>query len=125
MRIAFLLPLFAACSSDGGTAPAISNLTFTPATVTHGMQASVTCSIMFDDKDGDLDKLAGEVTLPDSTKAQLQSVDLGPFSEQTHGTIPFALSFIPPAVGTYGFSLWLTDDGDNKSNVLDGMLTAN
>ena len=125
MRIAFLLPLFAACASDNGKAPAISNLTYTPASITHGQQATVTGSIMFDDQDGDLDKLAGEVTLPDGTKAQLASTDLQAYSEQTHGTIAFAITIVPPAAGTYSFSLWLTDDGDNKSNALDGTLTAN
>ena len=125
MRIALVLVSFlAACSSDSGKAPAISALIYAPATVTVGQQSTVTGSMTFDDEDGDVSKLTGEVTLPNLTKQMFVNADLQALGEMTHGSIPFAITIVAPAPGAYAFELWITDDGDNKSNRLPGTLTA-
>ena len=116
------ITLAAACSDDG-TAPTISALTYTPATVTTGQQATITGSMQFDDEDGDLAKLQGDAVLPDGSKARIADASLSGL-EQTTGTLPFQLLIVPPQPGVYKFSLWLTDDSGNESNKLDGMLTA-
>jgi hypothetical protein len=113
-----------ACSDDAGTAPTIANLTYSPSTVTHGAQATVIGNFAFDDKDGDLSKLGGNVVLPDNTEMVLPKTDVSALGEMTTGTLAFQMSFVPIAAGTYRFALFVTDDGDNESNKLEGTLTA-
>jgi hypothetical protein len=113
-----------ACSDDPGTPPTISNLTYSPATVTHGQQTTVIGNFAFDDKDGDLSKLGGNVTLPDNTQMALAKTDVSALGDMTSGTLAFQLTFVPVAAGTYRFALFVTDDGDNESNRLEGTLTA-
>jgi hypothetical protein len=118
--------LFAtACASDDGTPPAITGLTYSPMTATHGVVVTVTGSFTFDDDDGDLADLHGELTLPDQTKQSLPKADIRALGDMKTGTLGFQLQALPPTVGSYKFQLWVTDDADNESNRLDGTLTAN
>ena len=119
-----LLLSFTACADDAGTAPTISSLVYNPNTVARGQQSTVTGSILFSDDDGDLAKLGVEVTLPDATKQTLPSTDLQGVGDMTEGTIGFQMIFVPPASGTYRFSMFIVDDANNESNRLEGMLTA-
>jgi hypothetical protein len=126
IRTALLSLVFAAaCGSDSGSAPTISALVYAPMTGTHGMQVTVTGSFTFDDKDGDLAELGGEVTLPDSSKQNLPKSDIRALGDMKQGTLPFQLIVTPPTAGAYQFALFVTDDGDNESNRLTGTLTAN
>ncbi len=126
MRTALLLALLlSACGTDSGKPPAIAALTFSPTTVTHGMQATVAGTFAFNDADGDLAELAAEVVLPDQTHMLLPRTDLRGVGDMTTGTLGFQMTLIPPQAGVYQFSLWIIDDGDNESNRLDGTLTAN
>jgi len=124
--ILFAALLFtSACASDDGTAPAITALTYAPMTATHGVATTVTGTFTFDDDDGDLAELGGEVTLPDQSKMSFQKTDIRNVGDTKQGTLSFQLSFIPPAAGTYQFALFVTDEGGNVSNRLDGTLTVN
>ena len=118
--------LFAsACASDDGTAPAITALTYSPMTATQGVATTVTGTFTFDDKDGDLAELGGQVTMPDQTTMNFQTTDIRNVGDMKTGSLGFQMSFVPPAAGSYKFSLFVTDDGDNESNRLEGTLTVN
>ena len=119
-----LLSMFTACADDAGTPPTISSLMYSPNTVARGQQSTITGTLLFSDDDGDLAQLAVEVTLPDATKQTLPATDIRGVGDTKEGTLGFQMILVPPASGTYRFTLFLTDDGDNESNRLDGMLTA-
>jgi hypothetical protein len=123
--LAAALLLTSACASDDGTAPTISALTYSPMTATHGVALTITGSFMFADEDGDLAELGGEVTLPDQTKMSFAKSSIRAIGEQTTGSLGFQLQVVPPVAGAYKFELFITDEGDNVSNRLEGTLTAN
>ena len=125
MRTAILLSalLFTACTDDS-TAPAISDLTFSPSSLPVGQQTTISGTIKFSDPDGDLDQLGVEVTLPDQSKQTLPMTDLQNVGTMTDGTIGWALIMAPPQAGTYHMALWITDADGNKSNHLDASATA-
>src|SRR5687768_12854589 len=121
-----LLALVAGCSSGGdGKAPSIAALTYTPMTVPTGQQSTVSGSFTFTDEDGDADQLGIDVTLPDNSTQSLPMSDLQNVGDMTSGTIAFAVFITPPAAGSYKFTVFITDEGDNESNKLMGTLTAN
>ena len=117
--------LCSACASDDGTAPTISALTYSPNTATHGVAVTVTGTFMFADEDGDLAELGGEVTLPDQTKMSFAKSNIRAIGDQTTGSLGFQIQVVPPVAGGYKFELFVTDEGDNVSNRLEGTLTAN
>ena len=125
MRIylAALCLVVAACGTDD-TSPMIADLTYSPMTVTVGQQFTVSGTMTFDDPDGDLAQLGIEVTSPGGMRQTLPMADLQGTGTMTEGTLTFAITSILPAAGSYGFSLWITDDAGNQSNRLDGTLTA-
>ena len=119
------LLLTTACASDDGTAPTISTLTYAPNTATHGVPVTVPGTFMFADEDGDLAELGGEVTLPDLTKMSFAKSSIRAIGDQTTGSLGFQIQVVPPVAGSYKFELFVTDEGDNVSNRLEGTLTAN
>jgi hypothetical protein len=120
MRTTLLASLvLGACAN--GTAPEISALTYTPETVSIG-QSTVSGSITFDDPDGDLANLNLEITTPDGQVQTIPSANIAAIGDATTGSLPFAMVFIPPAIGDYTFQLWISDDEGNDSNRLDGSL---
>jgi hypothetical protein len=124
MRTAIALCCLFACSSDEGVAPEISNLTFTPTTITVGTQSTVTGSIQFTDADSDQSQIGIEVELPDQTRQSIPKTDLQGVDGQSEGTIAWAVLINPPFAGTYRFFLFITDAEDHESNRLEGMLDA-
>ena len=123
--LAATLVIISACASDDGTAPTISTLTYSPMTATHGVALTISGSFMFADEDGDLAEMGGEVTLPDQSKMSIAKTSIRALGEMTTGSLAFQLQVVPPVAGSYTFQLFVTDDGDNVSNRLDGTLTAN
>jgi hypothetical protein len=113
----------AACASDGGSAPAISALTYSPMTATVGMQSTITGSVAFDDEDGDLARMHVEITAPNGMVTTIAPANISAIGDLTTGTLPFQMLFVPPNAGTWTFKLWISDDGDNNSNKLDGTVT--
>ncbi len=127
MRTALLLCsclAMAACTSDDTTAPAISNLTFSPNSLPVGAQTTISGNMTFSDPDGDLDQLGVEIELPDQSKQLLPMSDVQNVGTMTEGTLAWALIVAPPAAGTYRLSLWLTDVDGHESNHLDAVVTA-
>ena len=125
MRTALLLCIaLTACASDDSTAPTISNLTFSPSSLPVGQQTTVSGNFGFTDPDGDLDQLGVEVTLPDQSKQSLPMTDLQNVGTMTDGSIAWALIIAPPAAGTYGMSLWITDADGHASNHLEASANA-
>ncbi len=127
MRTALLLCTclaLVACTSDDGTAPTISNLTFAPAALPVGQQTTVSGTLAFSDPDGDLDQLGVEVTLPDQSKQTLPMTDLQNVGTMTDGSVAWALIIAPPTAGAYRMSLWITDADGHASNHLEASATA-
>jgi hypothetical protein len=114
----------AACTSDDSAAPTISDMTYSPMSMTVGVQTTISGTIKFTDPDGDLDQLAVEITLPDQSKSMVPMSDLQNVGSMTSGTIAWALIAVPPTAGTYRMSLWITDADGNLSNKLEGSATA-
>src|SRR5688572_10897000 len=90
-----------ACTSDDSTAPTISNLTYSPSSVTVGQQATISGTLAFVDPDGDLHQLGAEITMPDNSKQELAMVNLQNVGSMTDGSLSWALIVVPPMAGTY------------------------
>jgi hypothetical protein len=123
LLLSSLLSLAACGSDDDGTAPAISNLAFTPTTLTAGLQTTLNGTLAFTDPDGDLADLGVELTLPDQSKQSLPMTPLQNVGTMTSGTIAWALIVTPPTAGTYQLELWIVDAEDHASNRLGGTIT--
>jgi hypothetical protein len=117
------LALAAGCATDTST-PEISDLTATPSTMKVGQQATVTGTFHFDDADGDLEQLNGEITMPDGTKQALRNTDVTGIGAMTTGTLSWAMIVVPPAAGSYKLELWVTDADGHESNRLETTATA-
>jgi hypothetical protein len=127
MRTALLLSCvlsLAACGTDDDdAAPTISNLSFTPATITVGQQTTLNGTFAFTDPDGDAMNLAVELTLPDQSKQALPTTPLQNVGTMTSGSIAWALIVTPPSPGAYKLALWILDANENESNQLEGTIT--
>lgn len=119
-----LAVLTAGCGDDpdAGTAPTISDLTYSPSSGTVGTQINVSGQFYFEDLDADVSGLGVELELPDGSTQSLPTTAPQGTRGVNAGTIMFALAIIPPTAGTYTFEIWLTDDGANASNRLSGTL---
>lgn len=127
MRLAAILaPLFfvATACTDDSSAPEISDLTATPSSMTVGQQVTVSGTLVFEDPDGDLAQLGGELTLPDGRVQPLQMTDLLGVGDMKSGTLGWRMTVVPPSAGTYTLTLWLTDGDGNESNRLAATATA-
>ena len=113
-----------ACASDDGTAPTISNLTFSPSSLPVGQQTTISGTLAFSDPDGDLDQLGVEITLPDQSVQALPLTDLQNVGTMTDGSIAWALIVAPPSAGSYKMSLWITDIDGHASNRLEASAAA-
>ena len=118
------MALVAACGDepDAGTAPMISDLTYSPASGTVGTQINISGQFYFEDLDADVSGLGVEIELPDGSKQTLPTQAPQGTRGVNAGTIMFALALLPPTAGTYDFDIWLTDDGGNASNRLSGTI---
>lgn len=112
--------LTAACTTDDSASPEISNLAYSPATLTAGQQAMIAGTFGFDDPDGDLDTLGAEVVMPDGTRQAFAKTDVRNVGATTEGTLSWAMYVVPPAAGSYQLELWVTDIDGNASNRLTG-----
>lgn len=116
--------LGAACATDDGSTPAISDLTGSPSTMTVGQQATVGGTMLFDDADGNLVHLSGEIVLPDDTVRALAKTSLTGVGTMTSGTLAWQMIVVPPMAGSYTLSLWVIDADGHESNHLDMTATA-
>jgi hypothetical protein len=124
MRTILLLGCFlSACTDEPGAAPEISELTFSPTTLTAGVQGTVSGQLQFVDPDGDASKLGFEVILPDQTQQTLPLADLQNVGSQTEGAIGWAVIVAPPTPGNYRFFVFIRDAEGHDSNKLEGTLT--
>jgi len=125
MRLAAisLLVLAAACTDDSAS-PTISDLTGSPTSMKVGQQVTMTGTMMFDDPDGNLAQLGGEITLPDQRVQELRMTDLAGVGSMKTGTLGWQMAVIPPMAGDYTLALWVTDADGNESNHLETTATA-
>jgi hypothetical protein len=123
LLLSCVLALAACGTDDNDSAPTISNLSFTPATITVGQQTTLNGTFTFADPDGDATNLGVELTLPDQSKQALPTTPLQNVGTMTSGSIAWALIVTPPSPGTYKLALWILDAADNESNRLDGTIT--
>jgi hypothetical protein len=122
--MSLLLAALAACATDDGTTPTISDLTASPTTMTVGQQATVGGTMLFEDADGDLVHLAGEIVLPDNTVRALAKTSLAGVGTMTSGTLAWQMIVVPPMAGNYTLSLWVIDADGHESNHVDTTATA-
>ena len=113
-------------SSSGpvSTAPGISNLTFTPTSVQvgdGGGAATVTGSVEFIDKEGDLTTL--KIRSTDGTVADVELTS--DYNGLTSGTIPVIVIVDTSTAGSFPFQVWVVDAAGNSSNELSGTFTVN
>ena len=125
MRTSLLLiaSLLVACTDESGSAPEISDLTFSPTTLAVGQQSTVSGQLQFSDPDGDPAQLGFEVILPDQSLTTLPMANLQGVSSATEGPVGWAVIIAPPATGTYRFFVWIRDSEGHDSNKLEGAVT--
>lgn len=112
------------CADDAGTPPQIANLTASPSTAPVGTTTTVSGTLTFTDRDGDLASLAVTVTLPDGAAQELPPTPLQNVASRTEGSVAWAVLLTPPSAGRYDLAIALLDDADNASNVLTTSITA-
>jgi hypothetical protein len=113
----------AACATDS-TSPTISDLTSSTSTMTVGQQATVGGTLTFEDPDGDLAQLAGEIRMPDDTIHAIPNADVRGVGSLTTGTLGWQMFVVPPMAGTYTLTLWVIDEEGNESNRVETTASA-
>ena len=117
--------LLGGCSDeDPGTAPAISDLTYDPASGTAGAQVTITGQFTFSDPDADVESYTIELAGPGNLAQTIGPQVLQGAAGVNSGPITLALMLGPPVAGTYSFDVWLTDAAGNESNRLTGTFVA-
>jgi len=115
-----------ACSSDtsSGSPPALTDLTITQTSMEVGKQVTLDGMASFEDGDGDIASLQGEVTIPDGRSQALASQPIQGASGVTKGPIKVLVALVPPAAGEYTLTLWVRDQAGNDSGRLSKKITA-
>ena len=106
-------------SGSGGTAPVISNLSYSPASVIKDFgdgAISISGTVGFVDADGDI----STITIADSGSSTGTDASISGASGVTAGTLDVATSYFTSTAGSFPFDVWITDAAGNKSNVLTG-----
>jgi len=117
--------LLGGCSDeDPGTAPAISDLTYDPASGTAGAQVTITGQFTFSDPDADVESYTIELAGPGNLAQTIGPQVLQGAAGQTSGSVGITLILTPPVAGDYTFDVWLSDVAGNESNRLTGTYTA-
>lgn len=111
-------------ASGEGTAPVISDITFSPDKAVVGTQVTITGSVKFTDPDGDVDSLHVEIKLPGGSSQSIPSVQVQGAGGVTQSQAAFAIILLPPAAGEYVLSVWLADAAGSASNKLEATVTA-
>jgi hypothetical protein len=121
--VALLLP---ACGSEDatGVAPVLTNLTYSPTTVTAGAVATITGTVTFADADADVSQFAISARSPIG-----QTSTIGPRTAEgalgkTGGRLGFAVQLDPQIAGIYSLEIWMVDEAGNESNRLRGTVEA-
>ena len=113
-----------ACTEDHGDPPVIANLTASPLTVPVGAATTISGTLTFTDRDGDLDLIAVTVVTPDDSRVDLAPAPIQIPGGLTEGQLTWAVILQPPAAGRYDLELSVIDEADNDSNTLTTSLTA-
>jgi hypothetical protein len=124
LKRSLLVLLFAAACTDSGSSPQVSNITAAPLSITVGMATTVSGSVNFNDRDGDLDLIAVDITAPGGAKTELPAQPIQGIGTQTMGTVNWAVIIQAPSAGAYRLGVSLIDREDNQSNILEVTLNA-
>lgn len=106
----------------GGSAPAISDLTFDPATIPPGQASIVTGRLRFTDPDGDVDHLMAHISVG-ALEQDIPPVDIQNVDGIEAGEVAFALQLQPPGTDPFTIEVWLVDLAGNSSPRLTGQVT--
>ena len=119
-----MMALVSGCGdeADSGTAPTIADLTYSPASGAVGVQINISGQFYFEDVDADVSGMGLEVELPDGSTQSVPAQAPQGTRGVNAGNIMFVFALQAPSAGTYGFDIWLTDDGGNASNRLSGAI---
>lgn len=116
-----------ACSSDddaaaNGAAPKIAGLTFDKTTIKVGTQETITATMTFEDADGDLDGVQGQIKAGGQTIALAKTPARN--AGEKAGTLTIAAAILAPSAGTAEVELWAVDVKGNESNRLSTTIEA-
>ncbi|MEE8408796.1 MAG: hypothetical protein V3T05_04255 [Myxococcota bacterium] len=116
----------AGCGSedDSSGAPVLSNLTYSPQTITAGSLTTINGTFDFTDADADVTTFSVSVTDPTSTTTTVGPNPAQNVLGKTVGTVGFSLLLNATTAGIYALELWMTDDAGQDSNKLSGNVTA-
>ncbi|MBK8172094.1 MAG: hypothetical protein IPK60_17360 [Sandaracinaceae bacterium] len=116
--------VFIACASllmvscaDKGSAPTVGSVSCTPMTLTVAQQTSVTCSVMFEDADGDLDSVHIQFVDPAAMSVTSDAAVAGVAGVRA-GTATVTLLLQPTMVGAAQLHVNVVDVQGNASNVV-------
>ena len=84
----------------------------------------VDCSLNYQDPEGDIKTLDFEYTVPDLTVHQGEEIPLSGVLGVTEGKANFNIYVKVTVPGEYLVRIWLVDEKGNKSNSLEGNITA-
>lgn len=111
-------------SSNGGSAPTITEFTLTPTTLTVGKTTEVNGSMTIEDVDGDIAGVSGEVVFPDGKAVPVQDVNLATGSAKK-APVLYKIPALPvPLAGQYTVSVQARDHEGNQSAKASFKLTA-
>jgi|GEM_PF-5338351 len=107
-----------------GSAPVISNLTYSPKStaVGSGKEQNVTISGLIDfvDNDGDVSILTVDLFDPDNNRLSTNTSTLEGASGLTSGSVAGEFYLSTSVIAEYSFQVYVTDETNLKSNVLTG-----
>lgn len=120
-----LILLLPACSDEQlGSPPEISDLSYSPSSVTAGQLATVQGSFSFEDPDGDLLEMLVTLTDPAGNNMEMPATEVTDAKGKTIGIVTLQLALVAPAPGTYPFAVLVVDENGNDSNPLTGSIVA-
>lgn len=124
--IALSLLALCGCGDENafGTPPSISDLSFSPETITAGEQTQVTGQFTFHDPDGDVAFMAVELRPAGAPAQRIADTPVSGSGGMVDGQVPFTLLIQAAAAGQVDFGVWLIDVNENESNELTGTLMA-
>ncbi len=128
--VAALLILTAVTSSacrgdgdDGGGAPEISGLIYSPDAAVVGDTVLIEGEFAFTDDEGDVAFMAVELRPSGGVPQRAADVSVTGSAGVVDGTVPFQLTLQNLTAGSVEFALWLIDVEENESNELVGAVT--
>ena len=123
--IASCLVFCAACAAEElGSPPSISDLSYSPRSITTGQAATIQGTLRFEDADADLLEMLVTLRAPGDERMELPATEVADAEGKTEGLVALQLVLIAPTPGEYAFEIRLIDANGNESNAHVGSVVA-